>query len=394
MFQLADFTCFEKVKMKIVRRVMGRYFLQYLFVCLTCVFCFSCSSDDNPEPEPEKPSSEDPGFPWEEERTQILSTRDMVLIYGGGAHRTTIWDKEHLSSYVTYKDETGKEHWLFDSYLFLEIHNGKDKMFASGYTQTPANQRDWMDLVDYYFQSKIAVGALDKCIGEAAERIGKPSEKHKIVIGLPEPIFGQKDWGSLKDGIMLDFSSSLDRIDACKWYIDYVRKKFKALKVANIELAGFYWIAEEATNTRTIVRDIAAYLNELKYSFNWIPYFNSDGYNEWKNLRFNYAFLQPNYFFNETVPYSRLDEACQIAIKNGMDMEVEFDENVLSVNNGGGRLYDYMKAFKENNVWNSKRLAYYQGNSALYLLSVSADPSDNRLYHEFCHFIIERPGIK
>lgn len=367
--------------------------LHFILTCIFLMYC-SCGAEDNLPPDTDTPSVEESGFPWEEERDILLETQDMILIYGGGAHRTTTWDKAHFFPYVTYKDKSGKEHWLFDGFLFLEIHNGDGKMFASGYTQTPANQKDWMNLADYYFQSKTVIGALDKCINDAIQRIGKPAEKHKIVVGLPEPILNQRDWGALKDGVMLDFTMSVDRVAACKWYIDYVRKKFKELKPEHIELAGFYWIAEEATNTRTIVRDIATYLNELKYSFNWIPYFNSDGYDEWKNLRFNYAFLQPNYFFNESVPYSRLNDACQLAIKNGMDMEIEFDENVLKENGRGDRLYDYMKAFRENGIHDSKRLAYYQGEAALCKLSLSSDPSDQKLYQEFCCFVVERPVKK
>lgn len=354
----------------------------------------SCASDnDQKEVEPPGEEQEEPDFPWEDERKDLLEIKDQVLIYGGGAHRTITWDKAHLAPYITYVDQSGKEHWLFDGFLFLEIHNGEGKMFASGYTSTPANQNDWMQLVNYYFRSENAVCALDECIEEAITRMGNPSEKRKVVIGLPEPIKNQKDWGSVSNGVMLDFSKSKDRILACKWYIDYVRKTFKSARLKNVELAGFYWIAEEATNTREIVKEVSAYLNEKKYSYNWIPYYMSDGYTDWKSLYFNYAYLQPNYFFNESVPYSRLNDACHLAIKYGMDMEVEFDENVLAVNQKGYRLYDYMKAFKENGIWDQKRLAYYQGSAAVYSLSKSVDPEDKKLYHDFCHFVIERPGL-
>lgn len=125
-------------------------------------------------------------------------------------------------------------------------------------------------LVNYYFQSNNALGALDKTIEAAIKEIGSPPTKRKIVIGLPEPIKNQKDWGYDKNGIQLDFSKDEDRIAACKWYIDYVRSRFDDMKYKNIELAGFYWIAEEATNTKTIINEIATYLKNLKYSFNWI----------------------------------------------------------------------------------------------------------------------------
>lgn len=325
-------------------------------------------------------------YQWEKDRTSLLDYSDMVLIYGGGNHRSYKWDEESIHPYVSYVDEDGEEHWLFDSFLFLEIHNGDGKMFASGYTSTPANQQDWRNLVNYYFESRTALGALNRSIDAAIKRIGEPSEKRKVVIGLPEPIRGQKDWGTVSDGVMLDFSQDTDRLKACMWYIDYVRSRFDEMNYKNLELAGFYWIAEEATNTRSIVNEISSYLNDLNYTFNWIPYFKSDGYTEWKTLGFNYAYLQPNHFFNESIPYSRLTEACKLAIDYDMDMEIEFDERALT--GWGYRLQDYMKAFTENGIWQNKRLAYYQGGTALYQLAHSTKKEDQELYHQFCKFVV------
>jgi len=330
-------------------------------------------------------------YQWEKERMELLNYNDMVLLYAGGAHRSYSWDVNYISPYVTYVDENGKEHWLFDSFLFLEIHNGNGKTFATGYTKTPANQDDWTNLVNHYFQFDRVLGALDKAIDSAIDRIGNPPNKRKIIIGLPEPIKNQKDWGSVENGIRLDFSTDEDRIKACQWYIDYVRIKFNEMKYKNLDLAGFYWIAEEATNTRSIIKKIGTYLNDLKYTFNWIPYFKSDGYSEWKTLGFNYAYLQPNYFFNESVPTSRLDEACRLALDYDMDMEMEFDDRVLSTKGWGYRLRNYMEAFKKHGIWSSKRLAYYQGGTTLYNLSKSVNEEDRKLYHDFCKFVVEHP---
>lgn len=350
----------------------------------------SCGAEnENKETElPETPlhNKEDGIYAWEKNRSKMLECKDLVLLYSGGAHRKFQWDENYVRPYVTYTDDSGKESWLFDSFLFLEIHNGAGKTFATGYTNNPANQNEWKDLVDHYFQSRYCLGALEKSIDKAIERIGKPKEKRKIVIGLPEPIIGQKDWGTVRNGVPLDFSKHEDRIAAVKWYINYVRQKFNEMQYDNLELAGFYWIAEEATNTRTILADVATYLNNLKYSFIWIPYFKSDGYSEWEKLCFNYAYLQPNYFFNKDIPFSRLNEACQLAKKYKMDMEIEFDERVLT--GWGYRLDDYMKAFIDNGIWKTKNIAYYQGGKALYELSISTNENDKELYHKFCKFVI------
>lgn len=334
------------------------------------------------------PDKEEGVYPWEKSKTEILECKDLVLLYSGGAHRKFQWDETHVQPYVTYTDESGKESWIFDSFLFLEIHNGAGKTFATGYTNTPANQKEWQDLADHYFQSVYCLGAIEISINKAIERIGSPENRRKIVIGLPEPITGQKDWGSVRNDVPLDFSIPNDRVKAVKWYIDYVRKRFNETQYDNLELAGFYWVAEEATNTRAILADIATYLNDLKYSFNWIPYFKSDGYEEWKQLCFNYAFLQPNLFFNESIPYSRLDEACELAIRYNMDMEIEFDERVLT--GWGYRLQDYMKAYKKHGIWQTKKIAYYQGGKGLYDLSVSTAKESKELYHQFCKFVVER----
>lgn len=359
------------------------FLLFFLFL-----IAISCGKADNAEGgAPMPPSKKDTIYSWEKNRTSLLECKDLVLLYSGGSHRTFQWDEKYINPYVTYTDSSGQENWLFDSFLFLEIHNGSGKSFATGYTNTPANQKDWQMLADSYFQSKYCLGALQRSIDKAIGRIGTPNVKRKVIIGLPEPIVNQKDWGAVSNATLLDFSKPNDRIAACIWYIDYVRRKFNEMKYSNIELAGFYWIAEEATNTRTILADIAIYLNNLKYSFVWIPYFKSDGYSEWKKLNFNYAYLQPNYFFNESIPLSRLDEACELAQKYDMDMEIEFDEKVLS--GWGYRLENYLNAFRENGINKTKKVAYYQGGKALYELSISTNENDRELYHLFCKFVID-----
>ena len=43
---------------------------------------------------------------------------------------------------------------------------------------------------------------------------------------------------------------------------------------AHVELGGFYWLAEKDSDTSNIIGTVAAYLDDLNESFNWIPYFN------------------------------------------------------------------------------------------------------------------------
>lgn len=386
----------------------GSIFIFVLYsLCSTLSACQEEAHTVPVFPPHKDPEIEDPVvefYDWEESRSKILASTDMVLLYGGGHHRTPYrWDKERLGSYVEYIDTEQQSHWLFDSFLFLEIMDtgmgGGNKMFAKGYNLESANQADWTKLIDYYFQSQTGIGALDACIKETSSVLGTPQQKHQIVISIPEPIVYQHPeqasssttyWGKI-DNQALDFSNSADRIKACKWYIDQVRAKFNEKKYQQIELAGFYWLAEKATDTRDILNAVAIYLNKLKYSFNWIPYYGADGYNQWKSLGFNFAYFQPNYFFNESVPDSRLEDACEKALAYDMNMELEFDDNALSSRGKAYRLKNYMQAFKKHGIWEKKRLAYYQGSASLLALKNSGNTADTELYHEFCKFVISRP---
>lgn len=326
---------------------------------------------------------------------QDLTIRDMVLIYEGGAHRTVKWDKEHFAPYVSLENEDGSRDWLFDGFLFLEIHDGT-RGFASGYKSLAARKVEWKNLIDGYFREGNAIMALNDQISEVLQNTStKNFSKRKIVITVPEPIPNQTDWGKI-DGKALNFSKQEDRMIAIKWFIDYAIESFKRANPKNLDLAGFYWLAEEATNSRDLVEHVAEYTNKNGRRLYWIPYFQSDGYNEWKELGFDQAFYQPNYFFSEERPISQIRKACDSALKYGMSMEMEFDERALAKNGWGYRMKDYIRVFDQYNVWDKMEVAYYQGGDAFYKLHHSDDPEDHALYMQLANIIAKRQneGLK
>ncbi len=320
---------------------------------------------------------------------------NLVLIYDGGTHRSIKWDKEHFAPYVA--DEVdGKDKWIFDGFLFLEIKDGKGYGFASGYEKKAARKTEWEALLHHFFAKDNALDALNAQIEEVRQnkKITEKFEKRKVIISIPEPIKEQTDWGEL-NGEKLVFSNKENRMAACKWYIDLAEKLFIEYGFNNLDLVGFYWLAEEATHTRDLAKEVAGYLYDKKYDFYWIPYFNSDGYTQWKELGFNVPYYQPNYFFNDEIPISRLQEACYRAKEFKMNMEVEFDERVLKNNkNWGYRLNDYLDIFEKNGVFDSLYVAYYQGGDAFYKLSKSEEKEDKLLYNRLIKLIAKERNKK
>lgn len=203
-------------------------------------------------------------YPWEEARKSLATTTDAILCYGGSHHRTPyLWDQARLAPLVTYTDPAGREHWLFDGFIFLEFQdtNRPDNAryaFETGQlrdTGVSAGKAQWQELIDYYFRPGNGVDALDKAVKEATGRLGNAPAKRRVIMVLPDPVIYEHYidttssttyWGEL-DGRRLDFSKNEDRLAACKWYIDRVRAAFAAGNYRYVELAGFYWLREIVT---------------------------------------------------------------------------------------------------------------------------------------------------
>lgn len=123
---------------------------------------------------------------------------DMALMYYGGSHRIgkTDWTSEQLRSNVVYQDRNGKEHWLFDSFLFLETSDGGGHYFESGFddpnnprpNEKGANKSDWTKILDKYFAADGPIARLDKEVGNAIQRVSVPVYKRRVVIFLSGPV--------------------------------------------------------------------------------------------------------------------------------------------------------------------------------------------------------------
>ena len=380
----------------------------HILLLFSAICMMPCCSGEQPEIElpPEiKPPYIDP-----KPKEELKPVTDMVLIYGFGAHRGVTWNRQYLKPYVTFTDAGGIEHWLFDGFLFLEFVTGNSpssRIFAFGYGALPARREEWKALADYYFTPGNAVYALEAAIAEAATRMGDPAKKVKVVICLPQPIpagpgsrfttIPADYWGEI-NGKKINMSEKADRISACSWYIDYVMQLFHQGNFKYVDLAGFYWIAESIDETGNMLPDLAEIINRRNYSFNWIPCWKNQPPNPdfftWKTHKFTYAYLQPNYFFSD-LPLSRLSQACEYADKYDLDLEFEFDHNVLAAfgRTKVYKMYDYMEAFRKKGMLASKKIAYYQGTDVLAQLYFSKDASDNELYGEFCSFVLEHQTL-
>lgn len=324
----------------------------------------------------------------------VDDVQDMALIYQGGSHRLD-WTVDEFRPYVVHEFMDGTKDWLFDGFLFLEFKNGSGRHYTVGYERLNARKEEWAWLLDRIFEEGKSLSALDTCISEQIAELGKPDFKHQIVLGLPQAIFEQKDWGEL-DGRQLDFSKEEDQMAATRWYIDELMKRFKAAKYKNLELSGFYWVAESNRFSGRFTVPVSEYIHSLGKLFYWIPYWQSKGAADWKELGFDVAYQQPNHFFNHSIPDSRLDDACAFAREHGMAMEFEFDEKATAdrEDSSYARMKAYIDHFEKNDVFNSSALAYYCGNRGVLTMYESKNPKDHALMDRLARLIQMRRYMK
>ena len=320
--------------------------------------------------------------------------RDLALIYQGGVQRID-WTPDQFVPYVTHQFADGTKDWLFDGFLFLEFTDGKGYNYAYGYAKKQARKTEWEWLLNRLFEKGKALDALDRCIENEKKNIGKPKFKHKIVLGLAIPLPNQKDWGAI-EGDSLDFNIQADQVKAAKWYVDQLMSRFKKANYKNLELTGFYWVDEDIATCKDLPKYVSRYIRSRKKEFIWIPYWKAKGYDQWKGLGFDIAYQQPNHFFTKSIPYSRLDEACELALANGMAMEFECDSKALykCEDSSYDRMLAYIEAFEKHGIFETSAIAYYTGSKGLLDMYNSTSPEDKKIMDRLARHIVHRRSIK
>ena len=392
-------------------------------------------------------------YAWESAREDFLDFADMDLIPGGVTNKVPkIWDEDRLKPHVTFVDESGSEQWLHEAFLFIggeDAASGSTLSISDGKKKS-ADQKSWKNFADYWLGRGGVIDVLDRTISNAAGRIGEPSFRHKVVIAMPDPVmleyFYDKNssttyWGEVY-GRKLDFSRTSDQVMAYRWYIDYVREAWDKAAPVNLELAGFYILSEilvarpggwnyEYKRWDRILPYVSEYLHDMKYSLNWIPYYQADGYDMTGELGIDYSWIQPNKYWD--YPEKKQKKSWSWVFNTmgtyGHGMEIEFEgshgepgwsqyeegvkrtsssilETVRTENDAQGTpkgkpnpqaarnkqlLRDYMQEFRKAGFYGKARIATYSGTNAMYELATSPDQKDRDMYLEYCRFIVENP---
>ncbi|MCM1067907.1 MAG: DUF4855 domain-containing protein [Muribaculaceae bacterium] len=331
--------------------------------------------------------------------TDVIS--DLALIYSGSDRRPQ-WNADNLMPYVVHTYADGTKDWFFDGFLVLEFSSGStDIGFQNGVNEKKyATRADW----EWLLEKHIATAAsLDSAVARGKATLGMPRLRHKIVLGMPAPIKAQGTaWGEL-DGRQLDFGKTDDRIAASKWYVTEIRRRFAAREFANIDLSGIYWLEESLFTNDEVVPVITDWIYRNTMRSYWIPYYenNEEFRFNWRDkYGFDVAYQQPNYFFDRSVPLSRLEDACDESKRYGLGLEMEFETQGNSrvqhsdPDSYYSRLVDYLDTFEKKGVFDSAAVAWYSGTQGFPHLTQSTDAKDHEIADRMARIVAKRQAAK
>lgn len=321
------------------------------------------------------------------EESVLNGASDLCLLY----HGTQVegYTVEKLLPYLAYVEEDGTiKDTMFDSFLFLMSGNFPSGVAAA--SDHTMNDLEWT-ITDLFTEGENIL-ALEEAAGMVKEALSLGDDfKYGFTVTLYKPNLERTDFGDLDgDGKTDGVTSEADRLRALEWYMEAFEAELAKYTFENIEFVGYYWYSEgiyPENDEPELVTETSELVHGRGYDFFWIPWYCASGFDSWKSYGFDITCMQPNYVFNEEVPYGRIEQAAYMTRFYGMGIEIEIAstsfQNEALYNRyleylAGGAKYGYMKDCVH---------MYYQEIFVYYNAAVSGDPKVRALYDYTYQFI-------
>lgn len=318
-------------------------------------------------------------------KVQEGDPQNIMLVYDQYTHKN--WMTVDALPYVAYlsAETYMPQDWFFDSFLFLALSAPGGRNFGGG---NPAILEDFYWWLDRMFgKEKFGLGAFETAIANAKNVLGDPDHKAKVIMMIPHPSeiegtpFGEIN-GERPVLRGNPTEAAKGRLKVAKWWIDEVVKRFNDKGYQNLELVGFYWLAEDLDLggiDKLYLPDVGDYVRSLGMKFYWIPWYMSPGYDSWKELGFDYSIMQPNYMFDKDIAKTRLEKTAVLAAEANCGIEIEADDSVWTPS-GKDRYLDYLRAANTHGWAGDVIKAFYQEVDLFGKAAMSSYPPDREIY--------------
>jgi len=282
---------------------------------------------------------------------------------------------------IAVLDSSGRpEVWLSTGMVFLHLYAPSGRTFTTWIGGTPAQGSDWEDYVDSLMRPSGVLARLDSAVHLVAGAVSPLENGFPVVIMIPYPEPKEDTLRFL--GTMYRLNTDAGRTAAAGAYVREVQSRFAQAQFRNLRLDGYYWLSENIrpADTATVI-GVASEIHRERKRFLWVPYYFALGKERWRELGFDEAWLQPNFFFSLQVSQLRLDSAARQATALAMGVEVEFNSKIYSDPAYYDRLGPYLSLLESSPALRRRSIVVYEGQGALIHLSRSSLLRDRAIYY-------------
>lgn len=324
-----------------------------------------------------------------------IPEKDMLLCYIADAWHNIHIEKELFIPAAGYKVGGKIQDYMYESFIFLCQPNYLYDYKPEGASLKPLTKENWLDYItNHEFAPNMNISALDAAVGEVKKELGDKDYKANVFMTLFYPVKSVRDFGEV-DGINLDFANADHRNKAMEWMVDESIRQFNEKNYQNIRLSGFYWFCEELDfsdeGSKAITNHITDYIRQKGCKTCWCPYFYAPGYENWKELGFDIATHQANFFPEHHADWpnrgtaERLPLVAETVKACGIGVGMEMGDALPA---SAEVFKQYLKAGVEFGFMYAPHI-YYMGRGPLTIstISQSDNPILNTTYHELYKYI-------
>ncbi|MEG2597659.1 MAG: DUF4855 domain-containing protein, partial [Oscillospiraceae bacterium] len=219
---------------------------------------------------------------------------------------------------------------------------------------------DWIWYLDKTFNEGGDVYNLNEAAKKAAEELGDPNYKAKLVVMDPGIYHSHTHFGSLDGSHDLNFQEDADWKFASDWYLSEVERRFKEGNYEHVEFSGYYWLDEQYGFGETLWYQEyhKQWIQDHGYKFFWIPMSPANGYLWGHDVGFDAIAFQPGHYFS--TPYQTsskgylgkeyVQNCIDLASYGNMTIEFEMDNNAFTHPETYNQFLDYLNAANDSGL--------------------------------------------
>jgi hypothetical protein len=305
-----------------------------------------------------------------------------VLAYPGSTKGGigTCYTVDDFIRLIAAVDSTGRPvRWLSTGMVFLSLYAPSGRVFTTWIGGTPATGADWQEYLDSLTGPAGILTRLDSAVQTVEGAVGPLQGAFPVSLMIPYP---EPREDSLRfRSAPYHLREATGRVEAAAAYVRAGKGQFNSARYRRLRLDGFYWLLETVNPGDTAtVAGVSRAIHAEGLRFLWVPYYTAAGQELWRQLGFDEAWLQPNYFFHPEISSLRLDSAATRAVALGLGIELEFNASVYRIPAYFDRLGPYLAMLEAHPELRRRSTAMYEGQGALIRLSRSTELRDRAIY--------------